>query len=678
MKIRCLLLRTLLALGLPWITGAGSSALAESIQPLPRENGNPPFPGKKSNWEGYDRYDFTVDGRECYVVVPPRALPGKPWIWRARFPEWHPEPDLMLLEIGFHVAYMDVVGLYGSPEAVAHFDAFYDFLTRRRGLSPKTTPIGISRGGLAVYNWAKKNPEKVDSIYCESPVCDFKSWPGGKGKGIASAEDWGGVLKAYGFTEEQALAYRDNPIDNLEALARAKVPILHVIGANDRVVPPAENTYLLKERYEKLGGAMAVHVNTKGPETLDGHHFSLDDPVLVVNFIARDRPSLRLNENEGATDPYGRPYFELRGGLENCRVRFTKQKEGRVAFLGGSITYNPGWRTMTMEYLQKQFPETGFDFISAGIPSMGSTPGAFRMQRDVLARGPVDLLFEEAAVNDATNEYPPVEMVRGMEGIVRQALEANPNMDIILLHFVDPDKMREYRLGKTPDVIRSHEKVAEHYQVPSINLALEVTHRIMAGEFTWEKDFVDLHPSPFGQRIYFNSIQRLFADAWRKSLPDDAAIRPHRIPAAPLDPASYYHGRLTGVDQAVLEKGWKLDPNWSPRDGKGTREGFVQVPMVVAEQPGAVLRFKFEGTAVGVFVAAGPDAGIIAYSVDGKPYRERDLFTQWSPGLHLPWAHVLEAGLARGPHELALRIADKRNPQSIGNACRIAHFLVNQ
>jgi pimeloyl-ACP methyl ester carboxylesterase len=307
MRIRSLLLKTLLALGLPWITGAGSSTLAESIQPLPRENGKPPFPGKKSNWEGYDRYDFTVDGRECYVVVPPRALPGKPWIWRARFPEWHPEPDLMLLEIGFHVAYMDVAGLYGSPEAVAHFDAFYDFLSRQCGLSPKTTPIGISRGGLAVYNWAKKNPEKVDSIYCESPVCDFKSWPGGKGKGIGSPEDWGGVLKAYGFTEEQALAYRDNPIDNLEALAQARIPILHVIGANDRVVPPVENTYLLQERYKKLGGAMTVHVNTKGPETLDGHHFPLDDPVLVVNFIAKDRPSLRLNEKEGATDPYGRP-----------------------------------------------------------------------------------------------------------------------------------------------------------------------------------------------------------------------------------------------------------------------------------------------------------------------------------------------------------------------------------
>ena len=80
-----------------------------------------------------------------------------------------------------------------------------------------------------------------------------------------------------------------------------------------------------------------------------------------------------------------------------------RKKVGRVAFLGGSITYNSGWRDSVMQYLEDRFPETVFEFVSAGIPSMGSTPAAFRLSRDVLDNGPVDLLFEEAAVNDATN-----------------------------------------------------------------------------------------------------------------------------------------------------------------------------------------------------------------------------------------------------------------------------------
>ena len=41
-----------------------------------------PFSGEKSQWNGYDRYDFAVDGRPCLVVVPKLAAPGKPWIWR--------------------------------------------------------------------------------------------------------------------------------------------------------------------------------------------------------------------------------------------------------------------------------------------------------------------------------------------------------------------------------------------------------------------------------------------------------------------------------------------------------------------------------------------------------------------------------------------------------------------
>jgi len=36
--------------------------------------------------------------------------------------------------------------------------------------------------------------------------------------------------------------------------------------------------------------------------------------------------------------PKGREYFELRDGLANCRMKFEREKTGRIAFLGGSIT----------------------------------------------------------------------------------------------------------------------------------------------------------------------------------------------------------------------------------------------------------------------------------------------------------------------------------------------------
>ena len=45
------------------------------------------------------------------------------------------------------------------------------------------------------------------------------------------------------------------------------------------------------------------------------------------------------------------------------------------------------------------------------------------------------------------------------------------------MYFVDPEKMTVYNEGSIPAVIRNHERVAEYYQLPSLNLAMEVTER---------------------------------------------------------------------------------------------------------------------------------------------------------------------------------------------------------
>jgi sialidase-1 len=370
-------------------------------------------------------------------------------------------------------------------------------------------------------------------------------------------------------------------------------------------------------------------------------------------------------------------FHKLRGGLRNSFMRFQREKKGRVAFLGGSITYNHGWRDMVMSYLKEKFPETKFEFIAAGIPSTGTTPAAFRIDDDVLSKGTVDLLFEEAAVNDNSNGRTSLEQVRGMEGIVRRARNSNPTMDIVLMHFVDPSKMEDYRAGKTQDVISNHEKVAAHYKLPSINLALEVTKRIDAGEFTWEKDFKNLHPSPFGQKVYFNSMKTLLENAWYGFIADDDKISSHVLPNK-LDSAAYDNGSYVSISTVKLKKGWSINSNWKPNKGERTRPGYSNVPMLISETPGATLKIKFEGNAIGINIASGLDAGTIAFSIDGNTYKELDLFTCWSKHIHLPWHYTLGAGLKYGKHTLKIKILDKKNKDSKGNACRIKNFFVNK
>ncbi len=251
-----------------------------------------PSPPTKTHtkWHGFKKQEFVMDARGCYVVFPKSAAPGRPWIWRARFPNYHPKIDATLLAKGFHIAYMDVAGLYGCPRAVEHWDKFYKHVLGEFHLARKMTLEGVSRGGLIVYNWAARNPDKVNAIYCESPVCDLKSWPGGRGAGLGSPNDWTGALAAYGFTEVEMLRFRGNPVDHLEPLAKARVPVLHVVCDQDQVVPPEENTDVLYSRYTALGGPMMVFRNMGKPQTLHGHHFPLDDPEMVVDFVLRHTP----------------------------------------------------------------------------------------------------------------------------------------------------------------------------------------------------------------------------------------------------------------------------------------------------------------------------------------------------------------------------------------------------
>ncbi|HEY3376422.1 MAG TPA: alpha/beta hydrolase [Armatimonadota bacterium] len=240
------------------------------------------FPGAVSAYHGFTRYDFVVDECKAIVVAPKAPLPGNPWIWRAEFFDAFPGVDLALLDKGFYLAYITVGNTFGCPDAMKHWDVFYAELTKTYGFSKKPALEGLSRGGLYIYNWGAANPRKVGCLFGDAPVCDFKSWPGGKGKGSGSAGDWAQVIKLYHFTDEAAaLAYDKNPIDNLKPLAKAHVPIIHIYGDADTVVPFQENTAIVQERYQKLGGKI-VTIAKPGI----GHHpHGLTDPTPVVNFI---------------------------------------------------------------------------------------------------------------------------------------------------------------------------------------------------------------------------------------------------------------------------------------------------------------------------------------------------------------------------------------------------------
>ena len=365
----------------------------------------------------------------------------------------------------------------------------------------------------------------------------------------------------------------------------------------------------------------------------------------------------------------------LRGSYANSQLQFDQLKTGRVAFMGGSITQMNGYRPMVAAWLQKRFPKTKFDFINAGISSTCSTTGAFRLPSEVLAKGKIDLFFIEFAVNDDQDAgHASRECVRGMEGIIRQARKAQPNMDIMVTHFVNPGMLEQLREGKMPLSMAAHEKVLKAYNVSTIFLAREVADRIDAGNLTWTV-FGGTHPKPAGNAIAADMIGHLLDRAWSKPVASKAA--PHALPWKPVDEGCYQRGHFL-LPAASANEAWTWhEPDWKQIPGGFRSDPFAGKKLLTASLAGQEATVHFNGRALGAYVLAGPDAGVLEVSIDGGKWQRVDLYHRHSRGLHYPRTVMFATDLKAAAHTAKIRISNKSNPLSKGTAARVLQFVVN-
>ena len=216
------------------------------------------------------------------IVSPLTPAKGKPWIWRARFWGHQPQFDIQMLELGYHIVYCDVADLFGSPEAVKRWDSFY-IITQEWGLHPKPVLEGMSRGGLIIHNWALSNPDKVAGIIGDNCVMDIKSWPAGFSKGAGSPGAWETCKNAYGLkSDAEAKTFLQNPIDRLENIQKANIPLLYLISTGDKIVPAAENSGLAAEQLKTYPQLKVITKPGKGH-----HPHSLPNPAPITEFALK-------------------------------------------------------------------------------------------------------------------------------------------------------------------------------------------------------------------------------------------------------------------------------------------------------------------------------------------------------------------------------------------------------
>jgi len=221
-----------------------------------------PFEGEKTSWhDGFDRYDYVMDEetfqiqpfkrdederygvkgpskgqRRCIVVVPKQPAPGNPWSWQGCYWDHQPQAEVELLHRGFHIAFI-------TPDPGPQWDAWYRFLTEQHGLSKKPAFVGMSRGGYNEYTWATMHPQQVSCIYGDNPAISHES------------------------------------LMRLDALAKADVPLLSVVGSIDPL--QERHTLAIEAIYQQFGGRMSVMVK----EGAAHHPHSLHDAKPIADFI---------------------------------------------------------------------------------------------------------------------------------------------------------------------------------------------------------------------------------------------------------------------------------------------------------------------------------------------------------------------------------------------------------
>lgn len=360
-----------------------------------------------------------------------------------------------------------------------------------------------------------------------------------------------------------------------------------------------------------------------------------------------------------------------RAGLGCLAAKIAAGEPVTVAYFGGSITAGGGssseehcWRRAVHTWLEARWPEVHFTHVNAAIGGTGSELGACRLGREVLAHDP-DLVFFEYSVNDGGRSREGC--IATLEGVIRQIRRHDPTTDVIVLHTLHQGAVPIYQSGDTPQPVQGFEEAADHYGVPSLDLAAGVSRMLAGGEIAWDDFSKDsCHPTDQGYQLFTDWITARL-EAW---LSDPKPPHELTLPE-PLDPANWEHATMTPIGQMPDVEGGRPDDYANFGWARDMLPG-----LLLLDTPGEELRFRFRGTLFGLNGIIGPDSGTIGLIIDGEDRGKHQLWDPWCTYYRVQ-AHFLASGLADGEHEAVIRVLDEKAEQSTGHALRVAFVLNN-
>ena len=339
--------------------------------------------------------------------------------------------------------------------------------------------------------------------------------------------------------------------------------------------------------------------------------------ILVVVALAAPHPLARA-----AASQYHAVEAELvraRDGLGNVIKKLDSGQEVKIAYFGGSITAAQGWRVQTLKWFAETFPKAKVSEINAAIGGTGSDLGVFRLGHDVLQHDP-DLVFVEFAVNDGGAS--PERIWQAMEGIVRQTWAANPGIDICFIYTFRVGYEKDLDQGQCPQAASAMEMLADHYGIPSINVAVPVAQMQRQGKLIFKSDQATppgvmrfsrdgVHPLTEGHQIYTDVIADAVLAMRKTSRPLDHSSKL----AQPFVENHWQAAKMVPVTKQMLSGEWSLLAEDAPLAKRfQNRMG----PIWETGTPGSRITFRFRGSQAKLYDLLGPDGGQVVISVDGQ------------------------------------------------------------
>ncbi len=305
-----------------------------------------------------------------------------------------------------------------------------------------------------------------------------------------------------------------------------------------------------------------------------------------------------------------------------------------IVYLGGSITAGANaskdessWAGLVGNWLKIQ------NQFNAGSPATSSWYGLIRLQKQVIEKRP-DLVFIDFAANDDISFEGELQdgFAPAAEALIRRLRTELPDTKLMILILSRPDsQLSKPRLASKNMWIA----LAQHYDIPYERLDNEIFND--RGSNTLTNSQIDiyfnpptsLHPNNKGHALIAQMIERDFGklqSEWSKPIQDYTYYMPYSkaYEAKPIIRSGEDHDGING--------------EWKAQNGS-----------IESNLPGSSVTWSGDISSFGVETNFGKGAGVMEWSIDGRPFVKIDLSKTYTP-IQQIW------NLPKGLHTITVQV----------------------